>query len=243
MNIRLVADIPDNFVILETKKKMKKWVENWVDSKKQQETIFFLDKKVIFKLTGVLKMWWRATVSSTTPKLEPRWPPVFATVWIRSANRKNGEKIKNLISLSLSQIAIFFFSSSLQQWMSALKIGSLLSGGARTKKERKKERKHQRRFPSSKKNQIKFEIFLLTSSQFFAQLLQLPWVEVLNVHREVNSVQKRGGRALLFPVGKLVAWNGVPRLLTLSSYSKSAALCSETCMEHSGSDCSATEAM
>jgi len=28
---------------------------------------------------GVLKTWWRATVSSTTPREEPKWPPVFET--------------------------------------------------------------------------------------------------------------------------------------------------------------------
>lgn len=35
--------------------------------------------------SGVLKMWWSATVSSATPRLELRWPPVFDTVYTISS--------------------------------------------------------------------------------------------------------------------------------------------------------------
>ena len=42
--------------------------------------------------SGVLKTWWSATVNSTTPRLDPRCPPVLATVCTKSANTQQRER-------------------------------------------------------------------------------------------------------------------------------------------------------
>ena len=55
-----------------------------------------------------------------------------------------------------------------------------------------------------------------TSSKFFAKLLKLTSIEVLDVDREVDGVKEGSGGALDLPVCQLVCGNRVPRSISFS---------------------------